>query len=73
MKNDQKGDKSEDGRKKKIDRGEKKRLKSPARALFSMQSSSGKGKQSVLIKDWINPQSDPISAKQLFIGPTSHG
>lgn len=72
MKNDQKGDKSEVGRKKKTDR-EKKRLKSPARALFSIQSSSGKGKQSVLIKDWINPQSDPISAKQLFIGPTSHG
>lgn len=41
--------------------------------VFSIQSSSGKGKQSVLIKDWINPQSEPISVKQLFIGPTSHG
>lgn len=73
MQNDQKGDKSEDGRKKKTDRGKNKTLKSLARALFSIQSSSGKGKQSVLIKDWINPQSDPISAKQLFIGPTAHG
>ena len=37
-------------------------------APFSFQSSSGKGKQSVSIKDWINPQSDSFSIKQLFIG-----
>lgn len=43
------------------------------RAPFSVQWSSGKGKQSVMIKDWINPQSDPFSVKQLFIGLTSHG
>lgn len=48
------------------------------RALSSIQSSAGKRKQSVLIKDWINPQSDSLSAEQLFIGwakldPSSEG
>lgn len=39
-----------------------------ASAPFSFQSCSEKGKQSVLIKDWINPQSDSFSIKKLFIG-----
>lgn len=46
---------------------------SRARDPFSFQYSSGKGKQSVYIKDWINPQSDSFSVKQLFIGLASHG